>query len=93
MLLPKSERRRCQEMGVEVNKVLTLDQLVRDDNLVFSATGITRTATLLKGVHRKGDVATTETLLIRGHSRTIRRIQSFHYLDQKDPEIYRLINE
>ncbi len=88
----ESERRRCQEMGVEVNKVLTLDQLVRDDNLVFSATGITH-GDLLKGVHRKGDVATTETLLIRGHSRTIRRIQSFHYLDRKDPEIYRLINE
>ena len=29
----------------------------------------------------------TETLLIRGKSRTIRRIQSIHYLDRKDPDI------
>ncbi|MDK7156130.1 fructose-bisphosphatase class II, partial [Acinetobacter baumannii] len=36
---------------------------------------------------RKGNMATTETLLIRGKSRTIRRIQSIHYLDRKDPDI------
>ncbi|KYK92315.1 fructose-bisphosphatase class II, partial [Aggregatibacter actinomycetemcomitans] len=85
------EVRRCQEMGVEVNTVLQLEQLVRDDNLVFAATGITN-SDLLKGIHRKGNLATTETLLIRGKSRTIRRIQSTHYLDRKDTALYRLIN-
>lgn len=84
------ERARCAEMGVPVGEVLTLEQIVRDDNLVFSATGITN-GDLLKGIHRKGDVATSETLLIRGRSRTIRRIQSFHYLNRKDSELYRLI--
>ncbi|MBN0742000.1 fructose-bisphosphatase class II, partial [Pseudomonas aeruginosa] len=39
------------------------------------------------GITRKGNMATTETLLIRGKSRTIRRIQSIHYLDRKDPDI------
>ena len=53
-------------MGVEVNTVLQLEQLVQDDNLVFAATGITN-GDLLKGVHRKGNLATTETLLIRGN--------------------------
>lgn len=77
-------------MGVEVNKVLQLEEIVRDDNLIFSATGITN-GDLLKGIHRKGNLASTETLLIRGRSRTIRRIQSFHYLDRKDTELYRLI--
>lgn len=81
---------RCSEMGVEVNKVLMLEDLARDDNLVFAATGIT-TGDLLQGIRRKGNLATTETLLIRSRSRTIRRILSTHYLDRKDNEIYNLI--
>ncbi|WP_373099759.1 MULTISPECIES: class II fructose-bisphosphatase [Pasteurellaceae] len=84
------EIRRCKEMGIEVNVVLKLEELVRDDNLVFSATGITN-GDLLRGIHRRGNLATTETLLIRGRSRTIRRIQSTHYLDRKDTALYRLI--
>ena len=39
--LAQEEIRRCEEMGVQVNTVLQLEQLVRDDNLVFAATGIT----------------------------------------------------
>ncbi|MGC7561068.1 class II fructose-bisphosphatase [Pasteurella sp. PK-2025] len=88
--IANEEIRRCHEMGVEVNQVLKLEELVRDDNLVFSATGITN-GDLLKGIHRKGNLATTETLLIRGRSRTIRRIQSVHYLDRKDTALYRII--
>ncbi|HDR1800412.1 class II fructose-bisphosphatase [Pasteurella multocida] len=88
--LAAEEIRRCQEMGIEVNQVLKLEDLVHDDNLVFSATGITN-GDLLKGIHRKGNLATTETLLIRGRSRTIRRIQSVHYLDRKDTALYRII--
>ncbi|AFF24975.1 fructose 1,6-bisphosphatase II [Pasteurella multocida subsp. multocida str. HN06] len=88
--LAAEEIRRCQEMGIEFNQVLKLEDLVRDDNLVFSATGITN-GDLLKGIHRKGNLATTETLLIRGRSRTIRRIQSVHYLDRKDTALYRII--
>lgn len=89
-VIAADEIRRCTEMGVEVNQVLKLEDLVRDDNLVFSATGITN-GDLLKGIHRKGNLASTETLLIRGRSRTIRRIQSIHYLDRKDSALYRII--
>lgn len=85
------ETRRCKAMDIEVNSVLQLADMVRDDNLVFSATGITN-GDLLKGIYRRGNLATTETLLIRGRSRTIRRIQSTHYLDRKDSELYRLIS-
>ncbi|MGC6359104.1 class II fructose-bisphosphatase [Bisgaard Taxon 45] len=88
--LAEEEIRRCQDMGIDVNQVLKLEDLVRDDNLVFSATGITN-GDLLKGIHRKGNLATTETLLIRGRSRTIRRIQSVHYLDRKDTALYHII--
>ncbi|MFV2080151.1 fructose-bisphosphatase class II, partial [Klebsiella pneumoniae] len=77
---------RCKTMGIEAGKVLRLDEMARSDNVVFSATGITK-GDLLDGITRKGNMATTETLLIRGKSRTIRRIQSIHYLDRKDPDI------
>jgi len=36
-------------------------------------------------------MATTETLLIRGKSRTIRRIKSIHYLDRKDVNVQKHI--
>ncbi|MGQ0287250.1 class II fructose-bisphosphatase [Pasteurellaceae bacterium 22721_9_1] len=90
--LAQQEIERCQQYGVAVNEVLPLESLVRDDNLVFAATGITN-GDLLKGIQRKGNLATTETLLIRGRSRTIRRIQSTHYLDRKDELLYQLIQE
>ncbi|MEX0584134.1 MAG: class II fructose-bisphosphatase [Natronospirillum sp.] len=78
------EARRCADMGIVPGKALRLEDMVRSDNLVFSATGITK-GDLLQGVVRQGTLATTETLLIRGHSRTVRWIKSTHYLDRKDP--------
>lgn len=85
------EIQRCEALGVKINDVLKLEDLVRDDNLVFTATGITN-GDLLKGISRKGNLASTETILIRGKSRTIRKIQSIHYLDRKDSEIYKILN-
>jgi fructose-1,6-bisphosphatase II len=82
----EDELKRCAAMGIEAGKVLRLDEMARSDNVIFSATGITK-GDLLDGITRKGNMATTETLMIRGKSRTIRRIQSIHYLDRKDPEI------
>ncbi len=81
----ESELQRCAEMGVKANVVLKMEDMVSSDNVVFSATGITK-GDLLNGVTRNGNIATTETLLIRGRCRTIRRIQSIHYLDRKDTE-------
>ncbi|GAA3592634.1 class II fructose-bisphosphatase [Gibbsiella greigii] len=83
----EQELARCKEMGIEAGKVLLLDDMARNDNVIFSATGITQ-GDLLEGITRKGNMATTETLLIRGKSRTIRRIRSTHYLDRKDPALH-----
>ncbi|AVQ87916.1 MULTISPECIES: class II fructose-bisphosphatase [Plesiomonas] len=88
--LGESELARCAEMGIEAGKVLSLSDMARSDNVIFSATGITK-GDLLEGIHRQGNVATTETLLIRGKSRTIRRIKSTHYLDRKDAAICQII--
>ncbi|VTT27611.1 Fructose-1,6-bisphosphatase [Klebsiella pneumoniae] len=88
--LGEEELERCRAMGIEAGQVLALGQMARNDNVVFSATGIT-SGDLLKGITRNGNMATTETLLIRGKSRTIRRIQSIHYLDLKDESLHQYI--
>lgn len=85
--LGAEELQRCQQMGIKANSVLQLDDMARNDNVIFAATGIT-TGDLLKGITRQGNLATSETLLIRGKSRTIRRIQSVHYLDRKDAQLH-----
>jgi fructose-1,6-bisphosphatase II len=87
--LSKIEKQRCEEMGVAVGEIITLEEMAKSDNIVFSATGITK-GDLLDGITCENGVATTETLMVRGKSRTVRRIQSIHYLDRKDEEIKHL---
>lgn len=85
-----TEIERCQQMDIPVDEALPLGQLVRSDNIIFSASGITK-GDLLQGISRHGNIAETETLLIRGKSRTVRRIQSLHYMDRKDDDIRSII--
>ena len=80
--LGEQEIARCEELGIDVSKVLKLEDLAKNDNVIFSATGITK-GDLLEGITSDGVMATTETLLIRGKSRTIRRIKSIHFLDAR----------
>lgn len=84
------ELERCEQMGVNAEVVLKLEDMARSDNVIFAATGITK-GDLLEGITRQGNIATTETLLIRGRCRTIRRIKSIHYLERKDPEVREFI--
>ncbi len=90
--LAEVEARRCEEMNVAVNSKLTLEKLCKSDNIVMSVTGITD-GTLLAGTKVNGNLATTETLMIRGKSRTIRTIKSTHFLERKDQEIKNIIKE
>lgn len=88
--LAEIEKQRCKEMNVSLDKVYILNDLVKDDNVIFSATGITK-GDLLDGISRTNNIAETETLLIRGKTRTIRRIKSTHYLERKDEDIKKII--
>lgn len=89
--IAKIELKRCHDMQVEPGMVLTLDQIVKTDNVIFSATGITK-GDLLDGITRYNDKhAETETLLIRGKTGTIRRIRSTHILNRKDPDLLDII--
>jgi fructose-1,6-bisphosphatase II len=71
------ERTAALDAGYDLDRVLHTDDLVSGDDVFFSATGITD-GDLLKGVHYRGDGATTETLVMRSKTGTIRRIQATH---------------
>lgn len=79
-----------RELKVEANRVYTLEEMIRTDNIIFSATGITK-GDLLEGVVRNGDIFQTETMLIRGKTRTIRMIKTTHDLRTKTPFLIPLI--
>jgi fructose-1,6-bisphosphatase II len=89
-LQDEQERDRCKLIGVEIGKKLDLNDLIRGDDFIFSLTGITN-GDLLEGVKRNGNLATTETLLIRGKSQTIRIIKSTHILNKKDDYLLDLL--
>ena len=84
------EKARCEKRGLHIGDVLTLKELVNTDEIIFSATGVT-SGDLLEGVKRKGDIARTQTLLVRGSSKTIRYINSIHNLNYKDTNISHLV--
>ena len=75
------ERKAALEAGYDLNQVLTTDDLVQGDNCFFAATGVTD-GELLQGVHFEGPVATTQSLVMRSKSGTVRLITSRHRLDK-----------
>ena len=79
----EDELRRGREAGYDFEKILTMDDLVSSEDVFFAATGVTD-GELLQGVRYFGDGATTETLVVRGLTGTVRRIQATHRLDKLD---------
>lgn len=72
------ERSRAVEAGYDLDHVLTRDDLVQGEDVFFSATGVTG-GDLLQGVrYPGGGRASTESLVMRTRSGTIRRISSRH---------------
>lgn len=75
------ERVTLQEAGYDLDKVLTLDDLIASDNCFFAATGIT-TGDLLRGVRVHSGGVTTQSLVMRSRSGTVRFIEATHRLDK-----------
>ena len=67
------------DAGYDLDRVLTTDDLVASDNCFFAATGITD-GELLKGVQYGQNVCTTESLVMRSLSGTVRLVQGRHRL-------------
>ena len=76
------ERGRAEAMGIEdFERVYALEELARG-NVIFAATGVTD-GSMLSGVHRDGGIATTETVVMRSSSGTVRWIKTRHDFDHK----------
>ncbi|MBA3299588.1 MAG: class II fructose-bisphosphatase [Thermoleophilaceae bacterium] len=72
------ERRAALEAGYDLEEVLDTDRLVSGENIFFSATGVTE-GDMLAGVHFEGpEGATTESLVMRSRSGTVRKVHARH---------------
>jgi fructose-1,6-bisphosphatase II len=82
-LWPRNEEERTAalELGYDLERVLTTDDLVSSDNCFFAATGITD-GELLKGVHYDQRGATTQSLVMRSKSGTVRLVDARHRLNK-----------
>lgn len=84
-LIPRNEAEitRCAKMGItDVNKVIHMDDFCSGDDAIFAATGVTD-GELLKGVQFKGEVARTQSVVMRAKSGTIRFVDGRHSLQKK----------
>ncbi len=77
----EDELRRGREAGYDFEKILTMDDLVSSEDVFFAATGITD-GELLKGVKYGGESARTDSLVVRGLTGTVRRIEATHQIDK-----------
>ncbi len=77
----ESERQAAIDAGYDLDRVLTTDDLVKGDNCFFAATGVTD-GELLKGVRFHAGGATTQSLVMRSRSGTVRLIEAHHRLDK-----------
>ena len=76
------ERETVRIKGIDTSRVLGLNDLVASENCFFAATGITD-GELLRGVHYLGaGGASTESLVMRSRTGTVRRIQATHQVDK-----------
>ncbi len=82
-LWPRSddERRAAEAAGYDVSQVLGTDDLVRGDNCFFAATGISG-GELLRGVRYDSHGATTQSLVMRSKSGTVRLVEARHRLSK-----------
>ncbi|MEV7967490.1 class II fructose-bisphosphatase [Sphaerisporangium sp. NPDC088356] len=73
------ERRRALDAGHDLDRVLTTDDLVTSDDVFFAASGITD-GELMGGVRYRSGAAVTHSLVMRGRSGTVRKVESEHQL-------------
>jgi fructose-1,6-bisphosphatase II len=77
----EEELRRGREAGYDFDRILTMDDLVSSEDVFFTATGITD-GELLQGVRYFGDSASTDSLVVRGMTGTVRQITATHQIDK-----------
>ena len=69
---------RARRWGIDdLDRIYSTSEMARGD-CIFAATGVTD-GSLLQGVHRRKDCVTTESLVMRASSGTVRRVFAEHY--------------
>jgi fructose-1,6-bisphosphatase II len=77
----EDERQSATALGYDFDRILTTDDLVQGDNCFFAATGITD-GELLQGVRFTNRGATTQSLVMRSRSGTVRQVNAIHRIDK-----------
>lgn len=72
---------KARERGIDLDSVLTIDDLVSSSNVFFAATGITD-GEFLEGVRYQGSTIRTSSIVIRSRSGTIRYVEGIHKLEK-----------
>lgn len=83
-LVPETEEevKRCHAMGItDLSKVLTIDDLVSGDDVIFSATAITE-GNILSGIKYFPGGARTESVVMRYLTGTVRFVDTIHRSDK-----------
>jgi fructose-1,6-bisphosphatase II len=82
-LAPKDdeERQKAIDAGYELDRILSTEDLVSGENVFFCATGVTD-GDLLKGVQYYGGGCTTQSIVMRSKSGTVRMIEAYHRLSK-----------
>jgi fructose-1,6-bisphosphatase II len=75
------ERQALVDAGYDLDRVLTVDDLVGGDNVFFAATGVT-TGALLRGVRYETRGAVTDSIVMRSRSGTVRRVEARHAFEK-----------
>jgi len=71
------ERARAERAGIrDLNRKYTLEDMVQGD-VIFAATGVTD-GTMLRGVHHKREFISTDTVVMRASTGTVRWIKARH---------------
>ena len=83
------DRERCAQMGItDCSKILMMEDMVKGDDAIFAATGVTD-GELLKGVRMLGgDLAETHSLVMRNKNKTVRWIKAIHNLSCKGDLVF-----
>jgi fructose-1,6-bisphosphatase II len=82
-LAPKDdeERQNAIDLGYDLDRILSTEDLVSGDNVFFCATGVTD-GDLLRGVHYSGGGCTTQSIVMRSKSGTVRMVDAYHRLSK-----------
>ncbi len=80
-----NQTQRLEKMGISIEKakqVLTIEELAKGEDVIFAATGITD-GDMLRGVRFTKGVATTQSVVMRSQTKTVRKVDATHRLDKK----------